>query len=278
MAAGDSEDSGFMNITGRKKVLTKKAKGKIHIKSTTDLKANRTTDKTANENESFPQEKEEIIKMYQCRIDMEFDDLKKLREKTLALLSLQRNVIERLEKEIQELEARIRALEKSEQELKNQLMKAQKGGKTGSDDNHTEIGKHREEINGLKNTIAEKEKELQKSKETQSFLSVEFKKLNEEMTTMKDDLMQKHEEVMINMKNDITKKHEEDMAAMKAEFTKQNEEVLEQGKRLQNMFTEFSKQMSQKDQDQVQDRKENKPINVKKISTKTTLKFWSGDN
>jgi chromosome segregation ATPase len=207
----------------------------------TDVKGNKTTNKTENETNSLQKEVEQTVGEVRT-FNKEFDDRKKLTEKTVKLLNFQSNVIDDLRKKIRDLKAGIKTLENREQELKEQLIMTTKAGKTGSEYNQTERGKLKEQIDELKNTIAEKEKELKKAEETKLNLSVEFKKLTEDMTTMK---------------NDITKKHEEDMAAMKTELMKQNEEVLEQGKRIQSML---SGMLQQKDQDQMQGkRKQNKP-------------------
>jgi chromosome segregation ATPase len=93
-------------------------------------KVNKTTDKTSNENKSLQQEIEQISDMFYSH-KIEIDDRQKFKEKTLELLSFQSNLIERLGKEIQELSTRIKTLEEREEELKKQLIKAEKRGKIG---------------------------------------------------------------------------------------------------------------------------------------------------
>ncbi|XP_060592544.1 paramyosin-like [Ruditapes philippinarum] len=283
MASGGSEDSGFLKITGKNVSNNQKKKSKIQ-------KVNKTTDKSSNENESLQQEIEQIFEMFYSH-KIEIDDRQNLKEKTLKLLSLQSNVIERLGKEIQELSTRIKTLEEREQELKKQLIKAGKRGKDRSEYDQTEIGTLREQIDELKNTIAAKDEEIQKAKETKLNLSVGIEKLTKEMANMKDDITKKHEENMRDMKNDLTKKHEEDMTLMKNDITKnheeamtimknditkkheedmdamtrehakQHEEQLEQGKRIESMLSEMAKEQSKKDQGQDQSisSQQNKP-------------------
>ncbi|XP_060552447.1 centrosomal protein of 63 kDa-like [Ruditapes philippinarum] len=246
MAEGGPEDSKFLEITGKAASKTLKKKSK-----------NKTTYKTSNDHESLLQEVKQTIEII-CNRDMEIDDRKKLTddvrkkitERASELLSLQSDVIECLEKKIQELKAKIRTLEKSEQELKKQLIKAQNDGKNGSVDDQEDFEKLREQIDELKNTIAEKDRELQKTEEIKLNLSAHFDRITKEMAIMKHDL---------------SKKHEEDMAAMQTELTKQNEEVLEQVKRLENMLSNISKHISQEDhgQDKGRGSQQNKPTNAK---------------
>jgi hypothetical protein len=277
----------------------------------TDVKATKTKDKDLNENKTLQQEVKQTIEMIR-NPNMESDDRKKLTEKTLELLSVQSNEIERLEKELQELKARMKTLEGREQELKKQLIKARKRGKNGPEYDQTGIENLREQINELKNTIAEKDEEIQKATETKLNLSAGIEKLTKEMAIMKDDITKKHEENMTDMKNDltkkheeamtlmknditknheeamtimkndITKKHEEDMDAMKREHAKHHEEQLEQGKRIESMLSNIANQQSKKDQgqDEGRSRQQNKPkakSSVQNRPPKAELKPWSSN-
>jgi chromosome segregation ATPase len=80
--------------------------------------------------------------------------------------------------------------------LKKQLINAEKGNKNGPEYDLSGIEKHRKEIDELKNTIVEKDKELQKAKEINLNLSVQFEKLTKEIAIIKDDITRKHDENM----------------------------------------------------------------------------------
>ncbi|XP_060592542.1 M protein, serotype 12-like [Ruditapes philippinarum] len=165
---------------------------------------------------------------------------RKMEEKDSELPFVQSNKIARLENEIQELKAKITTSEKNEYEMKKQLINAEKGNKNGSEYDQSGIVKHRKEIDELKNTIVEKDKELQKAKEINLNQSVQFEKLTKEIAIIKDD---------------ITRKHDENMEARETNERKQDqrlEELLEQVKITQSMLSDILKQNSKKVQGQNQ--------------------------